>query len=228
MRSAQLARILTLLGLLLSGAALPLSATRAAGAAPAESCFPQTGFCVQGRFLDYWQQHGGLAINGYPLTVERREWLEDGNTYTVQYFERARLELRPENMPPYDVLLGQFGRRFCPSQGEGAAATCIPAPRGEVPEYPAVYFAETQHNLSDATRGHRAILIVTNFRTYWETNGGLAQFGYPLSEPFAEILEDGREHTVQYFERARFETSSQGVMLGQFGRRALAEVDAGR
>jgi hypothetical protein len=28
----------------------------------------------------------------------------------VQYFERARFEHHPENAPPYDVLLGQFGR----------------------------------------------------------------------------------------------------------------------
>jgi hypothetical protein len=30
----------------------------------------------------------------------------------VQYFERARFELHPDNAPPYDVLLGQFGRRI--------------------------------------------------------------------------------------------------------------------
>ncbi len=38
--------------------------------------------------------------------------LENGREYTVPYFERARFELRPENQAPYDVLLGQFGRRI--------------------------------------------------------------------------------------------------------------------
>ena len=38
--------------------------------------------------------------------------LEDGKTYQVQYFERVRMEYHPENQPPYDVLLGQFGRRI--------------------------------------------------------------------------------------------------------------------
>ena len=38
--------------------------------------------------------------------------MEDGNTYTVQYFERARFEAHPENAAPHDVLLGQFGRRI--------------------------------------------------------------------------------------------------------------------
>ena len=55
--------------------------------------------------------NGGLGRNGFPLTGERRETLEDGQEYIVQYFERVRLELHPENDAPHDVLLGQFGRR---------------------------------------------------------------------------------------------------------------------
>ncbi len=40
------------------------------------------------------------------------EKLEDGNTYLVQYFERARFEYHPEHKgTPYEVQLGQFGRR---------------------------------------------------------------------------------------------------------------------
>ena len=30
----------------------------------------------------------------------------------MQYFEQVRFEHHPENSPPYDVLLGQFGRRI--------------------------------------------------------------------------------------------------------------------
>ncbi len=60
-------------------------------------------------------------------------------------------------------------------------------------------------------------------------HGGLAQFGYPLSELRIERLEDGREHEVQYFERGRFELhGNDQILLGQLGRRILAEVDAGR
>ena len=36
------------------------------------------------------------------------------------------------------------------------------------------YFAATGHTLSGA------------FKAYWDANGGLAQFGYPLCEPYAE------------------------------------------
>lgn len=38
------------------------------------------------------------------------------------------------------------------------------------------------------------------FLGYWQSNGGLAQFGYPVTD---ELVEDGR--TVLYTERARFE-----------------------
>ncbi len=172
------------------------------GGAPTRECFAETGHCVQGRFLAYWRAHGGLALNGLPLTEERVETLEDGRDYTVQYFERTRLEYHPENPAPYDVLLGQFGRRIHPAD---PAAPPLPD---------AVYFDATGHNL---WRG---------FLAYWRANGGLEQFGYPISEEIRETI-GGRAYTVQYFERARFEYHPEHagtpyeVQLGQFGRRIL-------
>jgi putative inorganic carbon (HCO3(-)) transporter len=50
------------------------------------------------------------------------------------------------------------------------------------------YFNVTQHNLC------------WPFSSYWERNGGLPIFGYPLTEPF-----DDAGVTVQYFERVRLE-----------------------
>src|SRR5690242_888074 len=81
-------RCLALVVALLLASALALVDARPAAAA--EMCFPQTNHCVRGRFLDQWQTYGGLAINGYPLTDERLETLEDGKQYTVQWFERVR------------------------------------------------------------------------------------------------------------------------------------------
>jgi hypothetical protein len=73
--------------------------------------FPETGKAVCGRFLEYWQSNGGVAQHGYPISDEFREISSlNGQTYTVQYFERARFEAHPGNQAPYDVLLGQFGR----------------------------------------------------------------------------------------------------------------------
>ncbi len=56
------------------------------------------------------------------------------------------------------------------------------------------FFAETKHNVG------------TDFLAYWNANGALAQFGYPLSEVFSDLNpDDGKPYKVQYFERARFE-----------------------
>jgi len=177
--------------------------------APPTRLFAETGFRVGGRFLTYWEAHGGLPLYGYPLTGEIRERLEDGREYTTQYFERARLEYHPENADPRDqVLLGQFGRRIHPPD---PAAT---------PLADATYVAATGHNL----RGR--------FLDYWGAQGGLAQFGYPISEEIVETLEDGRPYMVQYFERARFEYHPEAsepqyqILLGQFGRRVLAQSNA--
>jgi amicyanin len=84
---------------------------------PGATFFPDTGHNVEGRFLEYWTANGGLAIFGLPLSEPIQERLGDGQTYTVQYFERARFEQHPGNQPPYDVLLGQFGRQIYEQQG---------------------------------------------------------------------------------------------------------------
>ncbi len=62
------------------------------------------------------------------------------------------------------------------------------------------------------------------FQKYWETNGGLAIFGYPISEPFHEISKtNGRDYLVQYFERNRFEYHPENagtpneILLGLLG-----------
>src|SRR5689334_9863354 len=68
--------------------------------------FPETHHWVRGSFLQYWNEHGGLAQQGFPLTEEFPEVNKlDGKTYQVQYFERAIFEHHPENQPPFDVLL---------------------------------------------------------------------------------------------------------------------------
>lgn len=48
--------------------------------------------------------------------------------------------------------------------------------------------------------------VCGRFLEYWQTNGGLAQQGLPLSDAFQEKSDiDGKTYTVQYFERAVFE-----------------------
>jgi hypothetical protein len=175
-------------------------------AAPTDErlCFPQTGKCVAGRFLTHWRAAGGLAINGFPLSDEFTETLEDGKPYTVQYFERVRMEHHPANQPPYDVLLGQFGRRIL--AGIPDAPTAPATPRDG-----SIFFTETGHNVD------------ADIFAFWLVNGGLPQFGFPLSEEFVQRLEDDQLYVVQYFERARIERHPENaapyrILLGQFGR----------
>ena len=77
---------------------------------PGSQLFAETGHRLGGKFLDYWQSHGGLTQQGFPISDEFTEISDlDGKPYTVQYFERAVFELHPENDAPYDVLLSQLG-----------------------------------------------------------------------------------------------------------------------
>lgn len=65
------------------------------------------------------------------------------------------------------------------------------------------------------------------FLKYWKFTGGLAQYGYPISDEFTEQnapppAGDGKLHQVQYFQRARFEyhpeySTLYNVMLGLLG-----------
>ena len=174
--------------------------------------FPETNQAVCGPFLTSWTSRGGLAQFGFPLSPalgERNP--DDGQVYTVQYFERARFEYHPQNAAPDDVLLGLLGR-------------AVTRDRTGEPPFQAVadpgdgsWFPETGHTL----RGR--------FRAHWEATGGLPVYGYPISEEFEERNpDDGQTYTVQYFERARFEWhpehagTEHEIMLGQLGRQVYA------
>jgi hypothetical protein len=77
--------------------------------------FAETGHGVRDPFLSFWEQRGGIMIFGYPISDEVQERLP-GNlpnqTHTVQYFERARLELHFEQSAPV-VRIGLLGSALC-------------------------------------------------------------------------------------------------------------------
>lgn len=110
-------------------------------AQPGCQTFRETGKVVCGRFLQYWQQNGGLPQQGFPLSNEFTEVSDlDGKSYTVQYFERAVFEKHPENRAPFDVLLSQLGtfqfkRKYPggdPSTGGQPQPTQPPAQGGSI------------------------------------------------------------------------------------------------
>jgi hypothetical protein len=152
-------------------------------------CFAEVDNCLRGVFAAYWEQHGGLAQFGFPITPEVEE-AQGETVYTVQYTERARLEYHPENAPPYDVLLGLLGNDLAdPRAAEAPFRPAAQSIRSDVQ-----WFAETQHNVGPP------------FLAYWQSHGGLPVFGLPRSEAFEEEnAADGKVYRVQYFERNRIE-----------------------
>src|SRR6266566_1672325 len=103
-------RLMALALLLLASLASTAPQANPATAQATGRTFPETGKTVMGKFLAYWNTHGGLAQQGYPISEQMQERSDtDGKTYAVQYFERAVFEAHPENKAPYDVLLSQLG-----------------------------------------------------------------------------------------------------------------------
>jgi hypothetical protein len=160
-----------------------------------------------GPFLAYWNAHGGLPIFGYPISEEFQEVSPtDGKPYTVQYFQRNRFEYHPEFAgTPNAVLLGLLGV-------ERSKDRNFPPGTPGVTDAAHQWFPPVQHNLGGP------------FLAYWTTHGGLAVFGYPISEEFQEVNPtDGKTYTVQYFQRNRFEYHPENagtpseVLLGLLG-----------
>ncbi len=61
-------------------------------------------------------------------------------------------------------------------------------------------------------------------RDYWERNGGLSVFGYPITEQRAATVE-GRTLQVQWFERDRLEIQADGVVTaGRLGAERLEQL----
>ncbi|MDE3075950.1 MAG: VanW family protein [Chloroflexota bacterium] len=135
--------------------------------------FPETGHSLSGNFKAFFDDHGGLDIFGFPRTEVVQE-----NGFSVQYFQRARMEWHPELNQVQLSLLGSMltaGRTF---------PSAAPAADGPVLKY----FPESGHTVHHA------------FLKYFNTRGGLDIFGYPISE---EMMDGG--FRVQYFQRARME-----------------------
>jgi hypothetical protein len=210
---------------------VPANATFAVGAAytpfrpvaapPAgsgASFFPQTGHTVSGTFLAFFQGNGGVMIFGYPRTEAFQQ-----NGRLVQWFQRDAFEEHGENAgTPYEVqlrLLGSLltgGRTFA----HPAASSPTPSPTSTVA--PTTTTAGAGHTLALAKATVSAVptpaatppvvdfpqtgySVGFGFLQFFQAHGGVNVFGYPISQELPEMGPDGRLHTVQYFQRARFE-----------------------
>lgn len=155
--------------------------------------FSETGHSISGDFLRAYQSASDpITIYGYPITEAFER-----DSRIIQYFERARFELRPENPPELRVVISPLGyllHDFSPS---------LPGP---VRMPGCRYFPEAGFH------------VCYEFLEFFNTHGGAAQFGYPISN---YEIRGGR--VVQYFQRARFEwhpelPAGQQVRLTDLGK----------
>lgn len=183
-------------------------------------CFkdvPGIGSCISERFLEYWRENGGLPVFGYPLTPAFEQQTPEG-TFLVQYFERQRFELHPEQRRPYDVLLGRLGDEALRRQSRDW--------RNE-PTNPS--------NPNCWTSPQTGRSMCDPFMRYWNnhylrglspTDGSLALWGLPLTDAKIERNADGDSVKTQWLERARYEHHPNNapqyqVLLGRLGAEVL-------
>ncbi|MDP2661932.1 MAG: hypothetical protein Q8R28_14495 [Dehalococcoidia bacterium] len=69
--------------------------------------YSPTGHSVQGGFLKFFQQHGGVDVLGYPLSEES---IEGG--LRVQYFQRTRLEYHVSGGAQGNLDIGNVGDEY--------------------------------------------------------------------------------------------------------------------
>lgn len=161
---------------------------------------PETGHYLRGVFREFWEQNGQINNFGQPITDE---YLDSQSGRVLQWFERARFERAGPDATV--VELGMLGREWL---GERTFPRKNPVPNTATRRY----FPETGQ------------IVQFGFKQIWETRGGLAIFGLPLSSELTETTDDGKQRTVQYFERARFEfhpeqPDGQRVILTLIGRK---------
>jgi hypothetical protein len=163
----------------------------------------EQGVDVPALIWRYWKAHGAAAYFGAPLAPAERS-----GAITRQFFERAVLELHPDQADTPALVqpmpLGRIaaqGRAFPPTVEQPGAVD------GEGHRF----FAETGHTLRES------------FATYWDRHDGALLLGAPISEEFDAQAADGPIRTMQYFERAvlAYYPEDGGVRLEPLGWAAL-------
>ncbi len=167
--------------------------------------YPETGHWVTGDFLTaYLSTKDPIKLYGYPITDA---FINQTTGRTVQYFQRAYFELHPESAPELRVQLSRLGEIMYGKYGKGPE---LPIPDN----FPACkMISETNKQICYA------------FLDFFETNGGIAQFGYPISN-----IEIHKGRMVQFFQRSLFEwhpemPAGQRVVLAELGRMYFNERD---
>jgi hypothetical protein len=202
----------------------------------AQRCFP-TGHCIEGPIRTFWEQHGGVQVFGYPISPQEELYVGlvssvpwpvwfPGRQVQAQQFERYRLELHPGN----EVKIGRLGSDILEQQGRSWWYEFGRVGPDRYENLECLHFSTTSHNVcGKMLQAWRTNGIESDGQPGFSTEESLALFGYPLSEEHYEVLEDGNEYMVQWFERARFEIhpDSDAPFQVEFGRLGALDVCTG-
>jgi hypothetical protein len=198
--------VLILMALVLGLFPLPVSAADS-------HFFPETGQTSSNAFYEFWLSHGQTAVLGFPVSPTFRASTDDSPPNTVvQSYERVVMEWHPENPVGARVQLTRLAVKRLDQYVEGY--------RANSPETPDIrtFAPRSCHTGSDCQTfdaTHHTVLGA--FRDFWNANGGLPIFGYPLTEEFTvKDAATGHAVAIQYFERAIFEFHPEidgGVIL---------------
>src|SRR5262245_8399120 len=165
-------------------------------------------------------------VFGLPITPQQPELIERRPTQ-VQWFERSRLELHPENAAPYTVLLGRMGADRLSQQRRNWKTFPRSAPGADCR-----VFAETGHAVcGELLAAWQASGLNLDDDPSINDNESLGLFGLPLSDAAPERGSDGKIYLTQWFERARFELHPENpppynVLLGLLGREMSPRASA--
>lgn len=163
--------------------------------------FPETGHSVSGEFLTTYQRASDpIKIYGYPITGVLNNPV---TSRLVQYFQKAHFELNPENPLDQRVTLTHLGEIMYLSEIINKPGDLLPV----LQNHPSCRdFPETNHQVCYA------------FLDFFDKHGGIAQFGYPISD-----IELRNDRLIQCFQLACFEwhpelPSGHRVTLMDLGR----------
>jgi hypothetical protein len=151
-------------------------------------------------------REGGAYYRGtWQMAIERRADIVVLTSFN-EFYEGSFIEPSDTYGTLYLDLTRELSAQFRAAMGNTVAPNPQPQPQ---PAGPCRSFAETGHT------------VCGRLLEYWEQNGGLPVFGFPITAQ-AEQLIEGRPFQVQVFERNRLELHPENprpydVLLGRLG-----------
>lgn len=170
--------------------------------------FDATGQWVTGDFLEFYEQvPDPVELYGNPITpaFDSTE-SNDPSGILIQYFENARFELHPENPSELRVRITPLGEYYFQKDDIAPSAWNQNSPYA------------CQSMSADTPP------VCYDFLQYFNLNGGIAIFGYPVSE-----LVTNKNRSVQYFDWAVFEwhperSAGEQVSIEDLGARYFYDI----